>query len=114
SHLTLERVKKNELLYMENDPGNEFYIVKSGAVKLFRFEDSREVIIDILQRGDYFGEIAIVAENKLWPYAVQVIEQTEIYVLKREMLLNLLEKKPAITINLLRSTMDRLRKSYDL
>lgn len=112
--LTVKSYKKNEILFMENDPGDEFFIVKEGIVKIFRFEDSREVILDIFQRGDYFGEMAIIDEDQQRSATAQTIEPAQLYALNRNDFIRLLERKSSITLKLLRTAMQRLRRSNDL
>ncbi|HAU31958.1 MAG: Cyclic nucleotide-binding:Bacterial regulatory protein, Crp [Desulfotomaculum sp. 46_296] len=49
------------IIFFQADEGNKFYIVKSGSVKIFRItEDGREITFDIMTKGNFFGEMALI------------------------------------------------------
>jgi CRP-like cAMP-binding protein len=61
-----EMVKKfpnDTILFSENEPGDELYIINSGKVKITKIVNNNEVLIAILNPGDIFGEMALL-ENK--------------------------------------------------
>ncbi len=50
----------NEIIFCEYELGKEFYFIKSGKVRLTKIVNKKEVIIDILQHGMFFGEMAVI------------------------------------------------------
>jgi len=52
--------KPNEIIFCEFEPGNEFYFIQSGKVKIVKLINNREKTIDVLTDGDVFGEMAIL------------------------------------------------------
>ncbi len=51
---------KGRVLFWEGDPGEAFYLLMAGEVKVFRLgADGRELILAWLQPGDFFGEMAL-------------------------------------------------------
>jgi CRP/FNR family cyclic AMP-dependent transcriptional regulator len=50
----------NEIIFCEFEPGNEFYFVQSGKVRIVKLIQSREKNITVLSDGDVFGEMAIL------------------------------------------------------
>lgn len=55
------RVSANHTLFKKGDPGNYFYIVKSGTLEIFT---TSEKSCTVLQTGSTFGELALVQKNK--------------------------------------------------
>ncbi len=53
----------NELIFCEFEPGNEFYIIQSGRVKIVKIINNNEKTLSVLKVGDVFGEMAILEEE---------------------------------------------------
>ncbi len=53
----------NEIIFCEFEPGNEFYFIQSGQVKIVKIINNTEKTLDILETGDIFGEMAILEEE---------------------------------------------------
>ncbi len=52
----------NELIFCEYEPGNEFYFIQSGRVRIVKIINNREKTLDVLTEGDVFGEMSILEE----------------------------------------------------
>ena len=75
---------RNKVILFANDPVEAFYVVVSGQVKLMLIaEDGREVILEVMRPGDFFGEMALMDEE---PYASSAIamEDTSLLALHRD------------------------------
>ena len=53
----------NEIIFCEFEPGNEFYFIQNGQVKIVKIINNTEKTLDILETGDIFGEMAILEEE---------------------------------------------------
>jgi CRP/FNR family transcriptional regulator, cyclic AMP receptor protein len=53
----------NEIIFCEFEPGNEFYFIQSGQVKIVKIINNTEKTLDILESGEIFGEMAILEEE---------------------------------------------------
>ena len=51
-----------DIIFCEHEPGDTFYLIQSGRVQIVKIVDDIEKIIDILQPGEIFGEMAILEE----------------------------------------------------
>jgi CRP/FNR family cyclic AMP-dependent transcriptional regulator len=62
STLSKERkLRKGEVLFHEGDPGDAMYIVMQGRVRISKhIPGAGEEALAILERGDYFGEMALI------------------------------------------------------
>src|SRR6266576_826270 len=101
---------KNSVILFEDDPGDALYVVAKGQVKVVLIgEDGREVILSVLGEGEFFGEMALIDDE---PRSAHVIamEDSTLYVLRREDFQGILEHSPGIGLALLRELSRRLRR----
>jgi CRP-like cAMP-binding protein len=55
------RLRGGEVLFREGDPGDAMYVVLEGRVRISkRISGVGEEALGILERGDYFGEMALI------------------------------------------------------
>ncbi len=54
--------KKNEMIFSEFEPGENFYFIHSGSVKIVKIINNFEKNLDILNEGEFFGEMAILED----------------------------------------------------
>lgn len=102
---------KDQLILIEDNPGETFFIVAKGNVKVTRTsDDGREVILSILGEGDFFGEMSLL-DGKTRSANVVALENTETLTLSRSDFLSILEMYPKIAIHLLDELTKRIRWS---
>ncbi|MQY64302.1 MAG: cyclic nucleotide-binding domain-containing protein, partial [Calditrichaeota bacterium] len=102
---------KNTMIVIEEDRGDMLYIIESGSVKITRLdEEGREVILAILGSAEFFGEMALL-DGQGRSANVMALEDTVLFTLHRRDFLDVLERFPSISIQLLREMTSRLRKS---
>ncbi|MDZ7332429.1 MAG: cyclic nucleotide-binding domain-containing protein, partial [candidate division KSB1 bacterium] len=52
---------KDQIIFIEEEAGNTLFLIQKGRVKVSRTtDDGREVILSILQHGDFFGELSLI------------------------------------------------------
>jgi CRP/FNR family transcriptional regulator, cyclic AMP receptor protein len=108
-HCLLKKFAKKNIIFMEQDPGNMFYIILSGKIKVSKINsDGNEVILSILGQGDFFGEMSLLDHNKRNANAV-ALEDLELLTIERTEFLDVLHKNTAFTFNLLKTFAIRLR-----
>jgi CRP-like cAMP-binding protein len=101
---------KNSVILFEDDPGDALFVLAKGQVKVVLIgEDGREVILSVLGEGEFFGEMALIDDE---PRSAHVIamEDSTLYVLRREDFQGILENAPGIGLALLRELSRRLRR----
>jgi ATP-binding cassette subfamily B protein len=57
-----ETASPGQVLIAEGTVGHTFYLIVRGTMEVVRLQDGEEQQIDSLQDGDYFGEIALLAQ----------------------------------------------------
>ena len=103
--------ENGNLIFLEESEGKNLFFVVEGSVKVTRLsKDGREVILAMLNAGDFFGEMSLL-DGEARSANVIALEKTEVLSLKRDDFLVVLHDYPKIAIQLLKEMTSRLRKS---
>lgn len=54
------KYRNGERIYSAGDAGTEMFIVQAGSVELFKDVDGHRVSLAIMEKGDFFGEMALI------------------------------------------------------
>ena len=103
--------ESGKFIFLEDSEGEQCFFVVQGSVKVTRLsKDGREVILAMLNEGEFFGEMALL-DGESRSANVIALEETEVLTLNREDFLVVLQDYPQIAIQLLKEMAHRLRKS---
>ena len=93
--------KKGEIIFCEYEPGNTFYFLIDGRVKITKISADKEKTLDVLMPGEIFGEMAILEEA---PRSATTVAHDDVKVLEfnKENFTNLMTSKPELAIKLLK------------
>ena len=106
-----KKFENGNLIFLEESEGKNLFFVVEGSVKVTRLsKDGREVILAMLNAGDFFGEMSLL-DGEARSANVIALETTEVLSLKRDDFLVVLHDYPKIAIQLLKEMTSRLRKS---
>ena len=101
--------RPNEAIFLKGDPGNSMMAVVRGRVRICSYSsEGREVILNVINPGQVFGEIALIDGGSRTADAF-AMEATELVVLSRRDFLPFLERNPQVCIKLLEVLCERLR-----
>ena len=107
----IKNYPKNSMIILEEEYGDQLFLVKNGTVKITRVNDEgKEVILALLGVGDFFGEMAIL-DGKSRSANALAQEKCEVVAINREDFLSILKDNFQISMNLLEELAVRLRKS---
>ena len=103
--------ESGKYIFLEDSEGEQCFFVVQGSVKVTRLsKDGREVILAMLNEGEFFGEMALL-DGESRSANVIALEETDVLTLNREDFLVVLHDYPQIAIQLLKEMAHRLRKS---
>src|SRR5258708_38383214 len=58
------RYERDEVVFYQGDPGDSFYVILSGQVKVsVSSAEGQEAILVMLDRGESFGELALLDDQ---------------------------------------------------
>ena len=110
SQVVTRRHPANQGILLENDWGNSVYFILEGWVKIRTYNiDGKEVTLNILGKGELFGEMASLEES---PRSTDVITlvPTVIGNMPAQYFVNLLNSEPSAGLYLARLMAKRLRQ----
>jgi signal transduction histidine kinase len=91
-------VAPHTTIFRQGDPGDRFYVIRSGKVRVFRRDsDGFETELSRLVTGESFGEMALVT-GELRSANVEAIEETHLTVLSKELFEHILKDFPGISL----------------
>ncbi|HZG87066.1 Crp/Fnr family transcriptional regulator [Paenibacillus sp.] len=110
--------KAGTVLFREKEPGDVFYIIVSGSVKVFTSNaGGEEKILSVFQAGDNFGELSLI-DGKPRSASAQVLEDSMFLTLRGTEFLHLLKQYPDMSLAIMKELCRRLRETnehvYDL
>lgn len=101
--------KADEAIVHQDDPGEMFYIVRQGTVKVsITLPDGNEVFLALLASGDTFGEMSLI-DTSGRSADVVTQEETTLLAIERAAFDHLMETSPQFARNLMKILARRLR-----
>ncbi len=100
-------------LFEEGEPCTGMFVIQKGKVRLFRRVGEKEITIDVLEEGDFFGEMACLIGHPRSLNAV-VEEDSRILVIQPEILESLFRSTSSMGLKVVESLASRLRKAYEI
>ena len=108
-HMVTRSFKKNTIIINEGDEASTFFIIITGAIKVFLSnKEGKEIIINAQGPGDHFGELALLDGA---PRSASVIttEKSTIGVISKEDFHHVLSRNTDLALNLIRELTRRVR-----
>ncbi|MCL1836782.1 MAG: Crp/Fnr family transcriptional regulator [Treponema sp.] len=100
----------DEIIFSEFEPGDTFYVIQSGRVKLVKNAGEFERTLDILEPPEMFGEMAILEDSPRTASAI-ALDHVRVLELNSENFETLLMGNPQIAFKLLRIFSKRIYDS---
>ncbi|HYM70817.1 MAG TPA: Crp/Fnr family transcriptional regulator [bacterium] len=103
------RYAPGDVIFHQGDPGTALYIVEDGEVKIvLGSSDGKEVILRLLGRGDFLGELALLDGEPRSAEAVATLPTT-LLILPRDAFAAFVTEHPQAALVLLTTLSRRLR-----
>ncbi|MHB1361162.1 MAG: Crp/Fnr family transcriptional regulator [Thermoleophilia bacterium] len=113
-YVVRRKLKRNTVVFHENDPATAFYLVKTGRVKIYKVgPDNREQVLAILGDGQIFGDVPAF-DGGPYPATAETMADSEIYLIRSEDFQELVRRYPGIAVKIIRVLGQRLRQSMEL
>jgi CRP/FNR family transcriptional regulator, cyclic AMP receptor protein len=110
---TLANHPRGGVIFQKGDPGDSMMAVIRGRVKICTYSaDGKELVLNLIDRGGLFGEIALLDGRPRTADAV-ALEETDLLVLSRSRFLPFLAANPEVTNRLFSVLCQRLRQTSE-
>lgn len=104
---------KGEAIFFEGDPGNGFYMVAEGKVKIFKMSFAgKEQILHIFGPGEPFGEVPVF-HGQPFPANAETLVKSTLVFFPREKFIALVHENPSLALSMLAVLSLRLRRFVD-
>lgn len=93
--LSLQKAQMDEVIMEENTAGEEMYFIQSGKVSVTSRQGTDRVLVGELEKGDYFGEVAMLT-GKNRTATVRAVKDCDLLRLTRKDAARILRGNPEI------------------
>ncbi len=98
------------VICQEGEEGEEMYIIQKGKVRVSKRFAGKTHVVSVLEKGDFFGEMAIV--NRMQRTAtVTAIDEVELLVFNRDGLQNMIARNARIALTIIDKLCRRLQNA---
>ena len=102
---------RGSIVVYRGDVGDVLYLIMKGKVKVvLSSQDGKEIILNTLQTGNYFGEMSVF-DHMPRSATVVTMEDCEFLVITRKALTDQIKGKPEVALKLLSEMSRRLRET---
>lgn len=113
THLIERRFPKNATVVEEGLPGDYMYVIREGRAKVTKAsEDGREKIMNFLEAGAFFGDMALVG-GETRSASVKTLEESVLLALSRRDFIDLLRQSPDFSLSVIEELTNRLRETNE-
>jgi CRP/FNR family transcriptional regulator len=106
--------QKDEYIFLEGEPPQALYIVKTGKVKILSHStDGKDIVFRVCGPGQMMGTVAVF-DGSGYPGTAQAIEDCTVLVIARNDCLTLVNRYPVFALAVINDLGSRLRSSAEL
>jgi len=105
--------EKDETVCSQGDPGYTMFVIQYGAVEVSQNRGQQDVVIALLEKGDFFGEMALI-DSRPRSATVKTLCRSRLLALTRSSLISRLAVDPALAFHLLSKISHRIEESNRL
>lgn len=102
-----------EYIFREGDLGTEMYIIAEGKVEILNKMNGKEVVIAVLEKGDFFGEMSIL-EDMPRAASARALSATKLVQINGSTFDQMLRDNPEVAVRVMRKLSRRLRETDEL
>ena len=102
------RYADGEVIVRQGETGDCMYVVQAGCVEVVRTEGNRDVLVAVLEAGDFFGEMAIF-EREVRSATVRARGPVRVLTVDKRTLLRRFQRDPSLAFTILQTLSHRIR-----
>jgi len=103
----------NAILINEGDNTDSLYVILEGEVKAYACdENGKEVILNILHAGDYFGELSLI-DDEPRSASIMTLTKTKVMIISKANFKKCLSENSDLAFNMIRALTRQVRNLTD-
>jgi CRP/FNR family cyclic AMP-dependent transcriptional regulator len=103
---------EGEVIIRQGDTGDFMYEILDGQVEVLQEKGGEEVRLAILEKGDFFGEMAIFEREKR-SATVRAKGEVRVLTVDKKILLRRISEDPSLALRILERMSHRIREMDD-
>lgn len=108
---TMKTADKKQFIYFPDEPSKTVFLLKEGRVKIGTYtDDGKEIIKAVLQKGEIFGELSLVGEEKRKDFAQAMDNNTMICAVSISTLNEMMQSNSSMGLKITKIVGWRLKK----
>ena len=100
-----------DVIFLEHEIGNELFIIQHGSIKIKKVVTESEITLAILQKGDIFGEMAILDDLPRSASAV-AYGKTMLLAINKDNFQGMVRQQPQLATKIITLLSERIWMSY--
>ena len=113
SYMKIRKIPRGATIFNKGDPGTGLFGILNGSVKIsVASADGRDIVLNILQAGEIFGEIALLDGRPRTADAI-AMSDCELMVIERRDFIQFLRGQPDMTLKFIEILCARLRHTSE-
>ena len=100
------KYRRGQVIYNSDQPSTNIYLVIDGKVKVCRTADGRQIVVDIYQADEFFGESAFLSSAVRDEQAV-ALENTKVMTWTASEIMEITMRRPRLAVALLQIVVQR-------
>ncbi len=105
----LTKFTKGEFIFRQGQDGDEMYIVQSGQVAIRKMIGTHRTTVNVLEKGDFFGEMSVL-ERLPRTADAEVVEDAGVITINSATFGEMIRSNPEIAVRMLRKYSMRMRE----
>lgn len=98
-----------EVIIRQGDAGDVMYEILDGQVEILQEREGEEVRLAVLDKGDFFGEMAIFEREKR-SATVRALGEVRVLTVDKKILLRRISEDPSLALRILERMSHRIRE----
>jgi CRP/FNR family transcriptional regulator, cyclic AMP receptor protein len=113
SYMKIRKIPRGATIFNKGDPGTGLFGILNGSVKIsVASADGRDIVLNILQAGEIFGEIALLDGRPRTADAI-AMSDCELMVIERRDFIQFLRSQPDMLLKFIEILCARLRHTSE-
>jgi CRP-like cAMP-binding protein len=102
-------IADGEVIIRQGDAGDYMYEILDGQVEVLQERKGMEVRLAVLEKGDFFGEMAIFEREKR-SATVRALGEVRVLTVDKKILLRRISEDPSLALRILERMSHRIRE----
>jgi CRP/FNR family transcriptional regulator, cyclic AMP receptor protein len=103
-----KKFRDGQTICHQGELGDCMYIIQEGSVELLQRTGENEFCLGVLEKGDSFGEGALL-EDAVFPITIRALGETVVLTVARHAFLRRVHEDPAFALHIIRKMSSRIR-----